>query len=71
MGVSGNVRLRVLIGIDGRVEEFEITEVPRKRTGFERAIEAVLPSWRFTPPTLHGVPVRVWIPMVVPFNLVD
>jgi TonB family protein len=71
MRVSGNVRLRVLVGIDGRVEDFEITSVPQKGLGFEREIEAVIPSWRFTPATIDGIAVRVWIPVAVPFRLVD
>jgi TonB family protein len=71
MRVSGNVRLRVLVGIDGKIEEFEITSVPQRGLGFERAIETVIPSWKFSPATLNGVVVRVWIPIAVPFRLVD
>ena len=68
MRVRGVVRLQALVGTDGTVEELRILQIPREGLGFERAVEDAVTKWRFEPATRNGVPVRVWLPIVIPFQ---
>jgi HEAT repeat protein len=63
--VSPPVRLRVLVGADGRAVRAYVTQ----RTGYgleRRAVEAVL-QYRFDPELLGGLPQTSWIDMQVKF----
>ena len=63
--VSGPVRLRVLVGADGRAVRAYVTQ----RTGFgleRHAVEAVL-QYRFDPELQGGLPQTSWIDMEVKF----
>ncbi len=68
-GISGEVVARLLIGIDGRVEEVRNIEASKKGVGFERATEDAVRQWRYRPATKNGVKVRVWIQIKVNLTL--
>ncbi len=68
MRVRGVVRLQALVGIDGTVEEMTIQQVPRGGLGFEQSVQDAVKKWRFEPATKDGVPVRVWLPIAIPFQ---
>jgi TonB family protein len=63
--VNGPVKLRVLVGADGRAVRAYVTQ--RTEYGLERrAVEAVL-QYRFDPELLGGLPQTSWIDMEVKF----
>jgi TonB family protein len=65
-GVDGDVRLRVLVGPDGRVRTTQIVKsIPMLD---DAAVAAVL-QWRFVPATRNGVPVCAWTAVPVRFTL--
>jgi TonB family protein len=68
MRVRGVVRLQALVGTDGTVEEMTIQQVPREGLGFATSVEDAIKKWRFEPATKDGVPVRVWLPIAIPFQ---
>jgi protein TonB len=68
MGEQGEVRLRVLVAVDGRVASVQLS----RSSGFERLDEAALESvkqWRFKPATQGGEPVETWVEVPVKFVL--
>lgn len=66
-GREGVVKVRVLIGIDGRVKQAERID---GRDSFARAtIAQALAKWRFQPATRGGVPEESWKVMTVRFTL--
>jgi protein TonB len=60
-GWSGSVRVDVLVGRDGRVEEVRFHE-PYPPESIREAIRRALRRWMFRPAASGGKPVRVWIP---------
>ncbi len=66
---SGVVEAEILVGIDGRVEEFRVISVDRPGIGFEAATEAAVRRWRYEPATKNGVKVRMRVRIRVPFQL--
>ena len=67
-GTEGTVRIRILIGADGRVKSAE--KVSATSDAFYRATERhALRNWRFRPATLDGRPVESWRTMSVRFLL--
>lgn len=71
-GISGVVQLRVLVGVDGTVEEFEIIEA--KPPGFfEQAVEEqVIPRLKFRPAQdAEGRPLPSWKTINYRFELTD
>lgn len=68
MGEQGEVRLRVLVAVDGRVASVQLS----RSSGFERLDEAALESvkqWRFKPATQGGEPLETWVEVPVKFVL--
>ena len=65
---SGVVEAEILVGIDGRVEEFRVISVDRPGVGFEAATEVAVRKWRYEPVTKHGVKVRMRVRIRVPFQ---
>jgi periplasmic protein TonB len=66
--VSGTVRVRVLIGADGRVKAVE--RVTAASDGlFEATRRQALSRWRFRPATRDGAAVESWKAMTVRFEL--
>ncbi|MGK6354152.1 TonB family protein [Sphingomonas sp. DT-207] len=65
---DGVVRLKVLIGIDGRVKAVE--QLSATSTAFfEAARRQALSKWRFKPATRGGVPEESWKTMSVRFEI--
>jgi protein TonB len=65
---QGTVVLRLLIGIDGRVEQISIGQ----SSGFDRLDQAALQAvknWRWQPELRNGVPVKVPGTLPIPFKL--
>lgn len=65
--VTGEVRLRALVGIDGSVEKVQILKVTRAGVGFETSAETAVRQWRYRPATKKGVKVKMWVPIRIPF----
>lgn len=57
-GIEGWVDVDLVVGIDGRVDGFEITDYSGHRS-FVREARMVLPNWRFPPPRKNGRKLRV------------
>ncbi|MCP4901140.1 MAG: energy transducer TonB, partial [bacterium] len=69
MGLEGEVTLQALVGIDGSVENVRILNVSRTGVGFEKASEDAVRQWKYQPATKHGVKVRIWVTIRIPFTL--
>jgi protein TonB len=70
MGIEGTVRVRVLVGEDGRVQEVTIGKSSGETALDESAMDAVS-KWRFEPARRNGVPVRAWAIVPIEFKLID
>ena len=69
MRVEGSVEIQALVGVDGNVEQVRIVNVSRTGVGFEKATEEAVRKWRYKPATKHGVKVRMWVQIRVPFRV--
>jgi TonB family protein len=67
-GIEGTVELSALVDENGRVAEVSIVRARPRNVGFESAAVAAVRSRRYRAGTREGVPVRVWIPIVVNFK---
>jgi periplasmic protein TonB len=66
--IEGTVKVKVLIGTDGRVRQVIILSATQSEFG--RATERkALSSWRFTPATRDGEPVEDWQTLTVRFDI--
>jgi periplasmic protein TonB len=66
--IEGTVKVRVLIGADGRVRQVVILDATDP--DFAKATQRkALSSWRFTPATRGGEPVEDWQVLTVKFNI--
>ena len=65
-GIEGDVRLRVLIGIDGSVLQIEYVSGPRELVS--AAMDAVR-QWRYQPTLLNGEPLEVDTTIEMSFQL--
>lgn len=66
--IEGLVRLKILIGRDGRVRQVQILSSTDPQ--FSRATERqALSSWRFRPATRGGEPVEDWQTLTVRFSI--
>lgn len=70
LGIEGTVRVRVLVGEDGRVQEVTVGKSSGDAALDEAALEAVS-RWRFEPARRDGVPVRAWAVVPIEFKLID
>lgn len=67
-GQEGVVKVRVLIGVDGRIKAVE--QVSSATPGFFEATRRhALNKWRFKPATRDGIPVESWKVMSVRFRI--
>jgi protein TonB len=67
-GVTGHVKLRLLVGQDGRVVEARVLDSTPRGIFDASAISAVR-QWRYSPARYRGQPVKMWAEMVMRFNL--
>jgi protein TonB len=65
---DGAVRIRVLIGVDGRVKAAESLSATSEAF-FEATRRQALSKWRFKPATRGGVPQESWMAMNVRFEI--
>lgn len=65
---EGLVKVRVLIGIDGRIKAVEQMASPTAGF-FEATRRHALGKWRFKPATRDGIPVESWKVMTVRFRI--
>jgi protein TonB len=70
MGIEGVVKVRVLVGEDGRAQEVSLAKSSGESLLDEAAIDAVR-SWVFKPATRNGVPARAWAVVPIEFKLID
>jgi protein TonB len=70
MGIEGLVKVRVLVGENGRPQEVTIGRSSGETALDNAAMEAVR-DWRFEPAKRNGVPVRAWAVVPVEFKLID
>lgn len=66
LGLEGTVGLRVLVDENGAVVK---AEVVRGMEQLDEAAVAGVERWSYRPATKDGVPVKVWIPVTVRFEL--
>lgn len=67
-GITGFVRLRLLIGSDGQVLEVQVEDSKPKGT-FDQVATAAVRQWRFKPATYKGQPVKIWASKTLRFEL--
>ncbi len=70
LGLEGRVRVRVLVGENGRPQEVTVGESSGESALDQAALDAVR-GWRFEPARRNGVPVRAWAVVPVEFKLID
>lgn len=64
-GITGSVRMSILIGVDGSVEHVKVLSAEPPGVFEDSAVEAAK-MWKFAPATYKGERVKVWA--TVPFN---
>jgi protein TonB len=69
-GIEGIVRVRVLVGPDGKVIQALVVKTSGYDALDEAALEAVV-DWRFEPARRDGEPVRSWASVPIQFRLID
>jgi protein TonB len=67
-GVSGFVRMNVLIGESGRVEDVKVVESQPDEV-FDLKADSTIRQWRFEPATYNGKKVAVWATQKIVFKL--
>lgn len=70
LGIEGTVRVRVLVGEDGRPQEVTVGKSSGDAALDEAALSAVR-FWRFEAAKRNGVPVRAWAVVPIEFKLID
>lgn len=70
MGIEGRVRVRVLVGENGRPQEVTVGQSSGEAALDQAALDAVR-HWRFEPAKRNGVPVRAWAIVPVEFKLIN
>jgi protein TonB len=70
LGIEGTVRLRVLVGEDGRPQDAAIG-TSSGDTGLDQAALDAVRDWRFEPARRDGVPLRAWCIVPITFSLDD
>jgi len=70
LGIEGRVKVRVLVGENGRPQEVTVGESSGEASLDQAAIDAVR-EWRFAPAKRNGVAVRAWAIVPVEFKLID
>ncbi len=66
-GMEGAIKVRMLVGVDGRIRRAEIEE--KHASLFDEAALTAARQWIFTPATTDGHPVMVWVRVPIVFRL--
>jgi protein TonB len=69
-GIEGTVRVRVLVGPDGRVIQALVVKTSGEDMLDAAALKAVV-DWIFEPAQLNGEAVRAWASVPIAFKLID
>jgi periplasmic protein TonB len=69
-GIEGTVRLRVLVGEDGRPQDAAV-RTSSGDAGLDQAALDAVRHWRFEPAKRDGVPLRAWCIVPITFSLED
>lgn len=67
-GIEGWVKVKILVTEQGLVNKVEILEAKPKDV-FEQSVIRCISSWRFSPGTVQGVPVKTWVATKIRFEL--
>jgi protein TonB len=67
-GIEGWVKVKFLVTEQGLVDKIKIYEAKPERI-FNQSVIRCLSSWRFSPVTVDGVPVKVWAMTTILFEL--
>jgi periplasmic protein TonB len=67
-GITGYVKLNILIGTTGAVEKVKVLEAQPQGI-FEEPALAAVQAWRFDPPRYQGEAVRMWFQQTLKFEL--
>ncbi|OQY19068.1 MAG: hypothetical protein B6I36_05300 [Desulfobacteraceae bacterium 4572_35.1] len=68
LGIEGWVKIKLLVSKQGSVEQVHIVAAQPDNV-FEQTVKRGVRSWRFTPGTVDGQPVRSWVVTTVRFEL--
>jgi protein TonB len=66
---EGTVDLNLLVDERGYVTDAQVVAAPGGRAGLPEAAQEYARRWRYRPATKDGVPVKVWTPVRVRFEL--
>jgi TonB family protein len=66
---EGTVDLNLLVDERGNVTDAQVVSAPGGRAGLPEAAQEYARRWRYRPATKDGVPVKVWTPVRVRFEL--
>lgn len=66
-GVGGEVRLQMIVGLDGKPDPQSIRVISSTHDIFTVATRSAVSRWEFAPPTLDGRGVRILVPVTVSF----
>ena len=68
MGIQGWVKVRFIVTEQGTVNDISVIEAKPKNI-FEHSVIRSLSSWRFTPGTVQGIPVKTLVKTTIRFEL--
>jgi protein TonB len=68
LNLSGEVRVRFLVGPSGRVRDIQIIQADPPDV-FDHSVISALSSWRFAPGRVQGRPVATWVTTTIVFRL--
>lgn len=67
-GREGTVKIQILVGIDGRVEDVRLA-ASSGYAELDQAAQSAVRSWRFSPALQKGLPVAAWATLPIVFDL--
>ena len=67
-GITGYVRINLLIGVDGRIEQVKLLESEPQGV-FDQVAMHSIKAWKFAPAEYQGKQVRVWAQQTIRFDL--
>ncbi len=70
MGIEGVVKVRVLVGENGKPQEITLSKSSGE-SALDRAAMEAIKEWEFNPATRNGLPIRAWVIVPVAFTLID
>jgi len=68
INIEGTVLLNALISEKGEVAKTEILMGIKGAFGFNQASQRAVRAWKFSPASINGINVRVWMPIAIQFK---